>query len=141
MANKTQPSDNDPVSFLTSIEHETRRQDAGTLLELMGRVTGLEPKMWGATLVGFGRYHYVYESGREGDWFMVGFSPRKANLVIYLMPGDLAFAEQLPRLGKHKIGKSCLYINKLADVDLSVLEEMVQVAVDGLHEKYETFPS
>jgi len=106
----------------------------------MSRVTGYAPKMWGPSIIGFGRYHYKYESGREGDWLMVGFSPRKANQVIYLMPGYLDLDDHLSRLGKHKIGKSCLYINKLADVDVSVLEEMVQHAIGVLNENYETFP-
>ena len=140
MANKTQPTEVDPGEFIAAIEHDTRRSDAETLLALMGRLTGYEAKMWGPTIIGFGRYHYVYESGREGDWMMVGFSPRKANQVIYLMPGYLDLDDQLARLGKHKIGKSCLYINRLADVDLSVLEEMVQHALDVLHQNYETFP-
>ena len=106
----------------------------------MGRLSGFEAKMWGPTMVGFGRYHYKYDTGREGDWFMVGFSPRKANQVIYLMPGYENFDDELARLGKHKIGKSCLYINKLADVDLAVVEEMVRYTLDLLHENYETSP-
>ena len=138
--NKTKPTDIDPVDFIGSVEHDTRREDAETLLELMSKLTGYKAKMWGPTIIGFGRYHYEYESGREGDWMMVGFSPRKANQVIYLMPGYLDLDDQLSRLGKHKIGKSCLYINKLADVDLSVLEEMVQHAIDVLNENYDTFP-
>ena len=138
--NKTKPTDIDPVDFIGSVEHDTRREDAETLLELMSKLTGYEPKMWGPSIIGFGRYHYEYESGRAGDWMMVGFSPRKASQVIYLMPGYLDLDDQLSRLGKHKIGKSCLYINKLADVDLAVLEEMVQHAIDVLNENYETFP-
>jgi len=140
MANKTKPSDVDPREFIAGIEHDTRREDAETLLDLMGRVTGYEAKMWGPSMIGFGRYHYVYDTGREGDWMMVGFSPRKANQVIYLMPGYLDLDDQLGRLGKHKIGKSCLYINKLADVELPVLEGMVQHAIDVLNENYDTFP-
>ncbi len=138
--NKTKPTDIDPVDFIASVEHDTRREDAETLLELMSKLTGCTPKMWGPSIIGFGRYHYEYESGRSGDWMMVGFSPRKANQVIYLMPGYLDLDDQLSRLGKHKIGKSCLYINKLADVDLAVLEEMVQHAIDVLNENYDTFP-
>ena len=140
MANKTKPTTVDPAHFIASIEHDTRREDALTLLELMGRLSGFEAKMWGPTMVGFGRYHYKYDTGREGDWFMVGFSPRKANQVIYLMPGYENFDDELARLGKHKIGKSCLYINKLADVDLAVVEEMVRYTIDLLHENYETSP-
>ena len=140
MANKTKPTTVDPAAYIASIEHDTRREDALTLLELMGRLSGFEAKMWGPTMVGFGRYHYKYDTGREGDWFMVGFSPRKANQVIYLMPGYENFDDELARLGKHKIGKSCLYINKLADVDLAVVEEMVRYTIDLLHENYETSP-
>lgn len=140
MANKTKPTTVDPAAYIASIEHDTRREDALTLLELMGRLSGFEAKMWGPTMVGFGRYHYKYDTGREGDWFMVGFSPRKANQVIYLMPGYENFDDELARLGKHKIGKSCLYINKLADVDLAVVEEMVRYTLDLLHENYETSP-
>ena len=140
MVNKTKPTTVDPAAYIASIEHDTRREDALTLLELMGRLSGFEAKMWGPTMVGFGRYHYKYDTGREGDWFMVGFSPRKANQVIYLMPGYENFDDELARLGKHKIGKSCLYINKLADVDLAVVEEMVRYTIDLLHENYETSP-
>ena len=140
MANKTKPTTVDPAAYIASIEHDTRREDALTLLELMGRLSGFEAKMWGPTMVGFGRYHYKYDTGREGDWFMVGFSPRKTNQVIYLMPGYENFDDELARLGKHKIGKSCLYINKLADVDLAVVEEMVRYTIDLLHENYETSP-
>jgi len=139
--NKTKATEVDPVEFINGVEHDTRREDALVLLDLMGRVTGHEAKMWGPSMVGFGRFHYEYETGRSGDWFMVGFSPRKANQVIYLMPGYLELQDQLARLGKHRIGKSCLYINKLADVDIDVVEEMVKFAVDYLHENYETYPS
>ncbi len=130
----------DPVEFVASVEHDTRRADAEVLLELIGRVSGYEPKMWGPTIVGFGRYHYVYESGTEGDSMVVGFSPRKANQVVYLMPGYEELTDMLDRLGKHKIGKSCLYINKLADVDLDVLEEMIAHSVTVMKSTYETFP-
>ncbi len=137
--NKTQFTDVEPADFVASVEHPTRRADAETLLELMERASGYKPKMWGPTIVGFGRYHYKYETGREGDSLITGFSPRKANLVVYIMPGYDDIAEQLARLGKHKIGKSCLYINKLTDVDLAVLEEIVVDAVDRMRENYQTF--
>ena len=140
VSNKTKPTTVDPAAYIASIEHDTRREDALTLLELMGRLSGFEAKMWGPTMVGFGRYHYKYDTGREGDWFKVGCSRRKANQVIYLMPGYENFDDELARLGKHKIGKSCLYINKLADVDLAVVEEMVRYTIDLLHENYETSP-
>lgn len=138
--NKTVPTIVDPTEFIAGIEHDTRRADAEALLELLGRVSGYKPKMWGPTIIGFGKYHYVYESGREGDSMVVGFSPRKANQVIYLMPGYEDLTEMLGRLGKHKIGKSCLYINKLADVDLAVLEEMVKHSVYLMKSNYDTSP-
>ncbi|MDW3177308.1 MAG: DUF1801 domain-containing protein [Acidimicrobiia bacterium] len=137
--NKTQPTSISPATFVAGVEHDTRRADAEALLEIMGRLTGNQPKMWGPSIIGFGRYHYVYESGREGDFMIVGFSPRKANLVVYLMPGYEDLTDQLARLGKHKIGKSCLYINKLADVDQGVLEEMITISINKMRENYETF--
>jgi len=136
MTNKTQENGADVVAFLESIEHPVRRADAKAMLEMMGRVTGLPAKMWGAAIVGFGRYHFKYESGREGDNLRVGFSPRKANLAIYIMPGYTDYAEILGRLGKHKKGKSCLNINKLADVDLGVLEELVEAGFADIEAKY-----
>lgn len=135
--NKTQVTDVDPADFIASVEHPTRRADAETLLEMMRRVTGCEAKMWGPSIVGFGRYHYTYESGREGEYMLTGFSPRKANLVLYVMPGYEDKDEILGRLGKHRIGKSCLYVNKLADVDLDVLEEIVATGVEEMRDRYE----
>jgi len=137
--NKTQITEVDPLDFVAAVEHPTRRADAEVLIELMGRVTGCEPKMWGPSIIGFGRYHYVYNSGREGDSMITGFSPRKANLVVYIMPGYTDHQDQLDRLGKHKIGKSCLYINKLADVNLEVLEELVAAGVADVRSSYDTF--
>ncbi len=135
--NKTQVTDVDPADFIASVEHPTRRADAETLLEMMRRVTGCQAKMWGPSIVGFGRYHYTYESGREGEYMLTGFSPRKANLVLYVMPGYEDKDEILGRLGKHRIGKSCLYVNKLADVDLDVLEEIVATGVEEMRDRYE----
>jgi len=137
--NKTQITDIDPVAFLAAVEHPTRRRDGEVLLEMMRRVTGCEPKMWGPSIIGFGRYHYRYDSGREGDHLITGFSPRKANLVVYVLPGYDDIGDQLAELGKHKLGKSCLYINKLADVDLTVLEQIVTDAVTKMRRDYETF--
>lgn len=139
--NKTKPTEIDPKDFVAAVESDRRRADAEVLLDFFERVTGLQPKMWGPSLIGYGRYHYKYESGREGDMLMTGFSPRKANLVMYIMPGyrSEAMQEKLSRLGKHKLGKSCLYINKLADVDMEVLEEIVRDGVDYMRENYETF--
>ncbi len=138
--NKTKPTTVKPKDFIAAVDHETRRSDAEVLHEMLGRVSGYEAKMWGPSIIGFGRYHYVYESGREGDSMVVGFSPRKANQVIYLMPGYEDLTDMLGRLGKHKIGKACLYINKLADIDVSVLEEMVVHSVEVMERTYDTFP-
>ena len=137
--NKTQPTDVDPADFIASVQHPTRRSDAETLLDMMTRVTGFQPRMWGETIIGFGRYHYKYDSGREGDYLLTGFSPRKANLVLYVMPGYDDVGDQLAELGKHKLGKSCLYVNKLADVDLEVLEQIVADGVAKMRHSYETW--
>lgn len=136
--NKTQITDEDPREFVAAVEHPTRRADAEVLLEMMQRVTGCPPRMWGPSIIGFGRYHYRYDSGREGDFLMTGFSPRKSNLVLYVMPGYEDIGDQLARLGKHRLGKSCLYINKLADVDLEVLEAIVADGVAKMRAEYET---
>ncbi|WP_108881624.1 DUF1801 domain-containing protein [Anderseniella sp. Alg231-50] len=137
--NKTKPSAASVKAFLNSVEHETRRADGFALLELFNRITGLKPKMWGPSIIGYGRYHYKYESGREGDFMITGFSPRKSALSIYIMPGYRDMSEKLARLGKHKTGKSCLYINKLADIDLSVLEEIVLDGISYMNTHYEVF--
>jgi hypothetical protein len=137
--NKTQPTDIDPAEYIASVEHPVRRCDAETLLDMMTKVTGYPAKMWGPSIIGFGRYHYRYETGREGDFLVTGFSPRKANLVVYILPGYDDISEQLGRLGKHRTGKSCLYINELDDVDLEVLEQIVTDAVERMRRDYETF--
>lgn len=136
--NKTKPTEIDPRDFVASVEHKTRRADAEVLLDFFARVTGMEAKMWGPTLIGYGSYHYKYETGREGDMLITGFSPRKANLVFYIMPGYQDLSDKLERLGKHKLGKSCLYVNKLADIDMDVLEEIVHFGVDYIRKNYET---
>ncbi len=123
---KTQPNDASVEAFLNAIPDERKRADAFAVLELMKQATGEEPVMWGDAIVGFGEYRYRYASGREGDWPLVAFSPRKQNLTLYIMSGFDGYDELMARLGKHKTGKSCLYINKLADVDLAVLEELVR---------------
>ncbi len=138
--NVTQPTDVDPRDFIAAVEHPTRRADAEVLFDLFGRVSGYPARMWGPSIVGFGRYHYRYDSGREGDFLACGFSPRKAHQVIYTMPGYLDLGDQLDRLGKHRIGKSCLYVNKLADVDLDVLEEIVAAGLEHLRATFDTFP-
>jgi hypothetical protein len=134
--NKTKPTNISPEDYIAAVEHPTRRADAEVLLEMMKRITGWEPRMWGPSIIGFGSYDYIYESGHSGTSLRTGFSPRKANLVLYVMPGYADCSDMLDRLGKHRIGKSCLYINKLADVDLAVLEEIVQAGIDEMAERY-----
>ena len=133
---KTQPHDGNVEAFLQSVEHDKRREDSFVVLEMMKEITGEEPRMWGPSIVGFGNYHYKYESGREGDFFLAGFSPRKQNLTLYIMSGFSHYEELLQKLGKHKTGKSCLYINKLENVDLGVLKEMIRESVKMMKERY-----
>lgn len=121
-----------PAAFLSQVEPDRRREDGQVLLSLFQQVTGFDPVMWGPSIIGYGRYHYVYDSGREGDYLATGFSPRKANLSIYIMPGYQDYSSILARLGKHKMGKSCLYVNKLADIDLDVLEELIRAGLKDL---------
>src|SRR5690606_23833107 len=116
--------------FLAGIEDEAKREDAQELRQIMADVTGDDGAMWGDSIVGFGSYHYRYASGREGDWFEVGFSPRKRNLTIYLMTGFEDGEGLLGRLGKHTTGKAGLYVNRLTDVDLDVLRRLIQSSVD-----------
>lgn len=139
--NKSSQNESSPKDFIAAVENETRRADAEVLLKWFKKTTGLKPKMWGPSIIGYGRYHYKYDSGREGDSLLTGFSPRKSSLTIYIMPGFAVggIAEKLDRLGKHKISKSCLYINKLADVDMDVLKEIVEEGISIMREKYETF--
>lgn len=124
---KTKPTRIDPKSFIAAIEDDGRRQDAITLLRWFGRLTGLKPVMWGPSMIGFGSYHYKYESGREGDSFITGFAPRKQEIVVYVTAGygTPAMQRNLARLGKHRLGKSCLYIKRLSDIDMDVLALIV----------------
>ena len=135
---KTKQTAVSPRDFIAALEEGPRKRDAETLLPWMAKVTGLKANMWGPSIIGFGRYHYKYESGREGDMCMTGFSPRKANMVLYILPGYLDLKDKLARLGKHKTGQSCLYINKLADVDMDVLEEIVEFGLAHVRKNYET---
>ena len=136
--NKTQPTDEDVESFLSRVPSDRRREDARVVMEMMRRITGKAPVMWGESMIGFGRYHYRYDSGREGSLFVTGLSPRKAALTLYILPGYRDLGHLLDRLGKHRTGKSCLYINKLADVDVEVLEAIIQDGVDYMRAHYET---
>ena len=128
--NKTQPTDADVEAFLNAVPGERKRADSFAVLEMMKEVTGEEPVMWGPSIVGFGSVHYQYDSGREGDMGLTGFSPRKANLTLYITDGFDKYGDLLARLGKHKTSVSCLYINKLADVDQDVLRELVRRSVE-----------
>ena len=127
--NKTKETNQSVSVFLEKVTNEERRQDCNVILQMMKDITRAEPKMWGDSIVGFGRYHYKYRSGREGDMFLVGFSPRKKNLVIYIIPGFAKFQTILAELGKYKLGKSCLYINHLSDIDLKILRKLIVVSV------------
>ncbi len=132
--NKIQENDASVEAFLDAIPHEGKRADSYAVLRLMQAESGETPKMWGSSIIGFGRVHYKYESGREGDMPMIGFSPRAKNLSLYILTGfdDEAL---LGRLGKHKLGKSCLYINKLADVDMDVLRDLIRRTVAQMRSK------
>jgi hypothetical protein len=126
---KTKPNEQSVDEYIHQIPDERRRKDSLVILELMRKATHSEPKMWGDAIIGFGSYHYKYQSGREGDWFLTGFSSRKQNLTLYIMSGFDQVADLLQKLGKYKTGKGCLYIKKLGDVDLSVLEELIKRSV------------
>jgi hypothetical protein len=134
---QTKPNAGSVAQFLAAITDAQQRADAETIIELMRELSECEPQMWGASIIGFGSYHYVYESGRELDWFAVGLSPRARNLTLYIMSGFAEEQELLARLGKYKTGKSCLYINTLAEVDREVLRELVQGSIDYVRGKYE----
>ncbi|MEJ6403794.1 DUF1801 domain-containing protein [Yoonia sp. 2307UL14-13] len=134
--NKTQATTESVTEFIAAVDNPTRRQDAETLDRLFRDITGWHPRMWGPTIIGYGQYDYTYESGRSGTFLATGFSPRKANMVLYIMPGYAEFGDILDRLGKHRLGKSCLYINKLADVDIGVVAEIVRAGLNDLGERW-----
>jgi hypothetical protein len=126
---KTKPTDQSVEAFLASIEDAQKQADSRTITALMQEITGAPPKMWGANIVGFGDKHYRYATGREGDWFIVGFSPRKQNLTLYLTYGFEQHTDLLERLGKHSVGKACLYVKRLSGVDQTALRELIERAV------------
>ena len=126
---KTKVNDASVTDFLNTVEDEEKRKDCFEVLKIMKQVTKAEPKMWGTSIVGFGSYHYKYASGHEGDWMMIGFSPRKQNLTLYIMPGFERYKELLGKLGRHSTGASCLYVKRLKDVDMKVLKELVNESV------------
>ena len=134
--NKTTPTDAGVSAFLAAIEDDQRREDCRTLLALMGRITGKPAVMWGASIVGFDTYHYRYESGREGDWAVTGFSPRKGDISVYLTAASPGQDDLLARLGRHKMGKACLYIRRLSEIDLGVLEQLIAASVAEVKRRY-----
>ncbi len=133
---KTRPSEVTADAFIDAVDNPVRREDAKVVRAMMERVTGEAARMWGPSIVGFGSYHYTYDSGHEGVMCRMGFSPRKAELVLYLLTGAAEQEALLARLGKHRTGKACLYVRKLADVDIGVLEEMMRGTLAHMDEHY-----
>ena len=133
---KTKPTEASVDAFIDAIDDERKRDDARAVAAMMADITGAPAKMWGSSIVGFGTYHYRYASGREGDFMEVGFAPRKRALTLYIMAGFSAYEELLAKLGKHTTGKSCLYVKRLADVDLAVLRELIERSVSYIRGKY-----
>jgi len=132
---KTKLNDVSVVKFINSIKDESNRNDCFVIMKLMQKITKSEPKMWGSSIVGFGNYHYKYASGREGDWFLTGFSPRKQNLTLYIIAGFDHYDELMTKLGKYKTSKSCLYIKSLKDIDQKVLKEIITLSVKKMKSK------
>jgi Domain of unknown function (DU1801) len=133
---KTKPTQASVATFIDDVQDEKVRDDCRALIKIMKKVTGAAPTLWGGSIVGFGKYHYKYESGHEGPSCLTGFSPRKQNITLYIMPGFTEHPELLAKLGKFKAGKGCLYIKRLQDIDTSVLEKLVHFSVDFLNKKY-----
>jgi hypothetical protein len=134
--NKTQPTKESVAKFLNAIEDENKRRDAKTIDKLFREITGEKPVMWGPSIIGYGTYHYKYASGREGDFMRLGFSPRKQSLTLYIMPGFKKYDALLAELGKHKTGKSCLYVKRLADIDFELLRTLARESWDEMNRKY-----
>ncbi|GGI16197.1 DUF1801 domain-containing protein [Gottfriedia solisilvae] len=133
---KTKETNNSVIEFIEDVENPKKREDAYKLLDLFTEVTGYEAKMWGPSIIGFGAYHYKYKTGHEGDAPLVAFSPRKAKVSLYFAPDDPHRESLLKNLGKHTTGKSCVYINKLADVDVNVLRSLIENTVKFMKESY-----
>jgi hypothetical protein len=134
--NKTQPTPIAPAEFIAAVVGPVQRADAVAIDAMMARLSGEAAVMWGPSIIGYGRYHYRYDSGREGDAYRIGFSPRKGQTVLYLAEGYEGKEALLPRLGKHKMGKACLYIKRLSDVDIAVLEKMIADSLAYMDAKY-----
>ena len=135
---KTKENDLDVEDFLNAIANENKRKDSFALAKLIKKVTGYKPKMWGTSIVGFGSYHYKYASGHEGDAALIGFSPRKQSFTLYLMCGFHGQGELMKKLGKHKTGKGCLYINNLRDIDTGVLSELIKISMEAILHRVES---
>ena len=134
--NKTQRTDNSVSLFLDQIEPEQKRKDSHALVALMSQITAEKPKLWGTSIIGFGDYHYKYKSGREGDWFLAGFSPRKNALTVYLMCDLSHEGLDFDGLGKYKLSKGCLYFKKIEDVDLNVLTQIIKDSIEIIKKMY-----
>ena len=134
--NKTKPTDQSVKAFINALDDEQKIADSNALIDLMKKETGCEPKMWGSSIIGFDQYHYKYKSGREGDFLKVGFSPRKREFSTYLMCRFDNNEDLMKKLGKHKTGKSCLYVKRLEDIDMDVLRELVKESIRFVDEKY-----
>ena len=134
--NKTQPTKGNVRKFIQAIDEAQKREDCLMILDMMTSVTREEPALWGPSIIGFGSYHYVYNSGREGDFFIIGFSPRKQNITLYIMNGFDRYDDLMTKLGKYKVGKSCLYIKRLDDVDRTVLKQLMAESVAYMKKKY-----
>lgn len=132
---KTTPNATSVADFIASVAAD-RQEDCRTIVRMMSEASGTEPRMWGPSIVGFGSYHYAYESGREGDWMLIGFSPRKRDLTLYIMSGFSRYEELMTKLGKYRTGKSCLYVKQLADVDTAVLQELMNESVRAMRARY-----
>lgn len=133
---KTKETDTSVIEFIENVEHPRKREDAYQLLDIFTETSGYEAKMWGPSIIGFGSYHYKYESGHEGDAPLVGFSPRKAKISLYCMPYSSEREQLLAKLGKHTSGKACIYVNKLADIDIDVLKALIKKSISSTLEKY-----
>lgn len=133
---KTKPTDNSVIEFIENVDSPKKREDAYRLVEVFTETTGFEAKMWGPSIIGFGSYHYKYASGHEGDAPLVGFSPRKAKISLYFAPGETKREELLKAFGKHTSGKGCVYINKVADIDIEILKQLIIESVQFLQKQY-----
>ena len=137
--NKTKPTGASVTSFVNSIDDPGRRADARKVAAMMRRATGKRARLWGSSIVGYGTYHYKYDSGREGDFMLTGYSPRKQALTVYILAGFERFEPLMKKLGNFKTGKSCLYIKRLSDVDESVLEQLIEASVKYMRDNYDTW--